>query len=501
MNVSGRYALLSALTVAGFALFRAVVMGTTGLGDSESYYWAWSKHPGLSYYDHPPLTAWLIHLSTAIGGDTSFWVRLPSLSLFALMSWFLYRLCVELFDDRRIAFFSLVTFNLIPMFGIGALQMVPDIPAAVCYLAFVILARRVLENDGPGWIWLLMGAVMGVGLLGKYFVILLLPSVMILTAAVPKYRHWYRRPEPYLMGLVALLFFAPVIWWNYSNEWPSFKFHLVNRHTGQPFTADNFGRLFGGQALYVTPLYLFGLLWGAYAGVKAAMKGDNRHALLAAFSIPTLAFFYFVTAWTNESEPHWPAFGYLTAIVMMTERGLAAIEATGDGTKKWMSRYFGFATAMAGVVFALFYIHVYHPILPIKPKYDIVNELYGWDMAGVEIQKAYDGLATDTGKKPFALAHHWVLCSQMMFATKNRIEVACLNEKTDQFDFWDDEEKLVGRSAVVVTDLRFEEPPDELYLFDSVKRVAEVPFVRGGQVTRKFTIWVCKGFKGRKHRG
>ncbi|MBF0635166.1 MAG: glycosyltransferase family 39 protein [Nitrospinae bacterium] len=490
------------MTVAGFALFRAVVMGTSGLGDSESYYWAWSKHPALSYYDHPPLTAWIIHLSTAIGGDTSFWVRLPSLLLFIAMSWLLYRLCVELFDDRRIAFLSILTFNLIPMFGIGALQMVPDIPAAVCYLMFIILAWRVLENDGSGWIWLLMGAVLGVGLLGKYFAILLLPSVMLLTAAIPKYRRWYLRPEPYLMGLLALIIFSPVIWWNYSQDWPSFKFHLVNRHAGAPFTADNFGRLFGGQALYVTPLYLIGLLWGAYAGVKAAMKGDNRHALLVAFSIPTLAFFYFVTAWTNESEPHWPAFGYLTAIILMVERGLAAIEAAGAGAKKWMIKYFAAATAMACVVFGLFYIHVYHPILPIKPKYDLVNELYGWDLAGVEITKAYDNLTAEQGgAKPFALAHHWVLCSQMMFATKNKIEVACLNEKTDQFDFWNDETKMIGRSAVMVSDLRFEEPPDELYIFDSVKQVAEVPFIRGGQVTRKFTIWECKGFKGRKHRG
>lgn len=501
MSDNRRYALWSALTVAGFALFRAVVMGTSGLGDSESYYWTWAKHPALSYYDHPPLTAWLIHLSTAIGGDTSFWVRLPSLLLFVVTSWLLYRLCVELFDDRRIAFLSIITFNLIPMFGIGALQMVPDIPAAACYIAFVILARRALENDGPGWIWLVMGALLGVGLLGKYFAILLLPSVMILTAAVPKYRHWYRRPEPYLMGLVALLFFSPIIWWNYSNDWPSFRFHLVNRHTGQPFTADNFGRLFGGQALYVMPLYLAGLLWGAYASVKAAIKGDRRHALLAAFSIPTLAFFYFVTAWTNEAEPHWPAFGYLTAIVMMTERGLAAIEATGDGAKKWMIKYFAAATAMAVVIFTLFYIHVYYPILPIKPKHDIVNELYGWDLAAVEITKAYDRLTAEgDGAKPFALAHHWVLCSQMMFATKNKIEVACLNDKTDQFDFWDDEAKMTGRSAVMVSDLRFEEPPEELYLFDSAKKVAEVPFVRGGQVTRQFTIWEIKGFKGRKHR-
>jgi hypothetical protein len=114
------------------------------------------------------------------------------------------------------------------------------------------------------------------------------------------------------------------------------------------------------------------------------------------------------------------------------------------------------------------------------------------------MEKAYEALADENGGKPFALAHHWVLCSQMMFATKNKIEVACVNEKTDQFDFWANEDNLPGRPAIVVTDLRFEERPDELYLFDSVTPVSEASVLRGGQVTRKFTIWACKGYKGRK---
>ncbi|MBI4667320.1 MAG: glycosyltransferase family 39 protein [Nitrospinae bacterium] len=484
-----------ALLVAGFALFRLVMMGLTGLGDSESYYWAWAHHPALSYYDHPPMVAWLIHLSTSIGGDSVFFTRLPSVFLFIFIGWVFYRLSMRLFNDGRVAFISILTFNLIPMFGIGALQMVPDIPSAACYLLFILIIHDLLAKNGPGWMWLALGVVMGVGLLGKYFAILLLPSAMLLVAMVPGYRHWYKRPEPYLMGVVALLVFSPVIIWNYTNEWPSFKFHLVERHHGPSFSWDNVGRLIGGQMLYVTPLYLIALLWSAYAGFKKALAGDNRYALLSAFSVPTLVFFYVVTAWTNEAEPHWPAFGYLPAAIMMASLGVEAWDRRDGKTGKRLAAYFGVATAMAGMVFALFYIHVFHPILPIKPKYDIVNELIGWDKAGPEIEKAFEKLSVG-GQKPFALAHHWVLCSQLMFATHDKIPVACINEKTDQFDFWDRESELRGRPAVIVTDLRFEETPDKLYLFDSVEKLAEIPVMRGGEETRRFTIWAGKNFKG-----
>lgn len=488
----------SAALVTGFALFRMAMMGLTGLGDSESYYWAWSRKLALSYYDHPPMVAWLISLSTSIGGDSAFMTRLPSLVLFIGICWLMYRLVMDIFGDARIAFYSLLVFNLIPMFGIGALQMVPDIPAAFLYILFVIVARRLLVDNGPAWLWYALGVILGAGLVSKYFAILLLPSMMVLVAAVPAYRHWYLRPQPYIMGLIALAVFSPVICWNYANHWPSFKFHLVERHHWAGFSWNNFGRLVGGQGLYVTPLYFIGLLWGCVKGVKRAIGGDARYATLAAFSIPTLLFFYAVTVWTDEAEPHWPAFGYLTAIVMTVSLGFEGMEKWTGRARAWAKGWFWAATAMACAAFAAFYIHVFHPILPIKAKYDITNEILGWDKVGPEISALYEKIKREEGGEPFALAHHWVLCSQMMFATKNKIPVACINERTDQFDFWDDEKTLAGRTAIIVTDLRFEEPPEELYRLTDVKKVKQIPIERGGEVTRLFTIWTGKDYNGSK---
>ncbi|MGK7346560.1 MAG: ArnT family glycosyltransferase [Candidatus Nitrospinota bacterium M3_3B_026] len=492
-----RWAYLSFLAVVGFALFRAAVMGTTGLGDSESYYWAWSQRPALSYYDHPPMVAWLIWLSTSLGGHTPFLVRLPSVILFTAMGWLLYRLSYDLFRDARVGFYSILTFNLIPVFAIGAIQMVPDIPSAVCFTAYILILNRLLRNGGPGWLWYILGVLLGLGTLSKYFAIMLVPGTVILAALVPEYRFWFRRPEPYIMGVIALFVFSPVLIWNYQNEWPSFRFHLAERHGGAGFNLKNLGQLAGGQLLYVNPLYLAGLLWAVFAGTwRAIAEGDRRYAILAAFSGPVLLFFYAVCAWTNESEPHWPAFGYITAIVMMSALGIDAWERWRPEAAARLRGWYIAATALAAAAFALFFIHVYHPILPIKPKYDITNELYGWDRVGSRLEDIYRKITEEQKEPAFALAHHWVLCSQMMFSTGGRIPVHCMNERTDQFDFWDDENELVGKTAVVVTDLRFDEIPQELYRLNDVEKVEDIRVERGGEVVRKFTIWIGRDYTG-----
>ena len=81
-HLHSAYTRASVALILVFASFRIGIMGLTGLGDSESYYWCWSQRLALSYYDHPPAVAWLIRLFTDIGGDTSLWVRMPSVIFF-----------------------------------------------------------------------------------------------------------------------------------------------------------------------------------------------------------------------------------------------------------------------------------------------------------------------------------------------------------------------------------------------------------------------------------
>ena len=495
-HVSSFYNRGALFTILGFGLFRIAIMGKTGLGDSESYYWAWSRKLDLSYYDHPPLTAWLIRLFTELGGNSVFMVRLPSAILFVATGWLLYKLSRGMFDDSKIAFYAVLTFNLIPEFAIGAMQMIPDMPAAFCYTAFVLTLWNVLENRANPAYWYLLGAILGLGLLGKYFDILLVPSAFILLVAVPSYRFWLFKKEPYLALLLAFFVFSPVLFWNISNDFASFRFHMVERHHGAPFEAKNFSRLFAGQALYVSPLYLIAFLFAVIVSVKRAIKGDRHFALLASFSAPTLLFFYTACAWTTESEPHWPAFGYLTATVALAAIGVEGATRWTPGLYRWAVRYYVVATILAALMFILFFAHLFHPMLPIKPKYDVVNELYGWDKVGNAVLREREKLQKQ-GITPVFISSEWIICSQVLFATQEKIEVACVNRDYDQYDFWQKEKDFYGRTAIIVTNRKFYEWPSDLYLFKQVKKVEEVSIIRGGEEVEKFTIWKGDGFMGR----
>ncbi len=62
--------LLLALTVVHFWL-----SGYLPPAEDELYYWAWAKNLQWSYFDHPPMVAWLISFSTKIFGDNLFGIR------------------------------------------------------------------------------------------------------------------------------------------------------------------------------------------------------------------------------------------------------------------------------------------------------------------------------------------------------------------------------------------------------------------------------------------
>src|SRR5262249_34032638 len=57
--------------------FKFVQLGFAGVFQDEAYYWMWGQHPALSYFDHPPLNAWLLGLSSTVFGWSVFALRLP----------------------------------------------------------------------------------------------------------------------------------------------------------------------------------------------------------------------------------------------------------------------------------------------------------------------------------------------------------------------------------------------------------------------------------------
>ena len=76
-------------------------------------HWVWSKFLSLSYFEHPPMIAWLIRGITLIGGDTEIALEIGSqlitISILALIYFGTFKLYGE-----KASLFTLLIFHLFP---------------------------------------------------------------------------------------------------------------------------------------------------------------------------------------------------------------------------------------------------------------------------------------------------------------------------------------------------------------------------------------------------
>ena len=69
------------LLIGALALIRLLAAAFIPLTEDEAYYRLWAQHPGLGYYDHPPMISWWIAAGMRLAGDSALGVRLlPVLS-------------------------------------------------------------------------------------------------------------------------------------------------------------------------------------------------------------------------------------------------------------------------------------------------------------------------------------------------------------------------------------------------------------------------------------
>lgn len=96
-----RITFISILAV--LTIFRVIYVRLLPLSADEAYFWQWSRHLDLCYYEHPPITGIVIALFTLFR-DTLLTVRLAPIVLVLGTTILVYLLAKEMFKDERVAF-------------------------------------------------------------------------------------------------------------------------------------------------------------------------------------------------------------------------------------------------------------------------------------------------------------------------------------------------------------------------------------------------------------
>ena len=463
------------------------------LAPQETYYWNYAEHPALSYFDHPPMIAWVISTGQFLLGKNALGVRLGGLLLTLLSTWLLYTLG-RFWFNRRAGLWAALLFQLIPLYFVYGLLITPDVPLIFFWLLTLYLVSLAVREEKK-WVWYLAGAALGFCLLSKYTAIFLVPSTLLWLVLDRCYRRWLMRKEPYLALLIGALFFTPVILWNVEHDWASFGFQVSERLTRAPsHPLKSLGEFLLMQLGVTSPILLAGLLMIPALPVSYALSDWRlRWPFCFLFSIPILAFMLLFSIHSGV-KANWTLPGYLPLLVAAYPC-YRYFRFNSGARKLRVVRYF--LRSFFYTLPVLYVVVVYHLTLTI-PGIPTHSFTTGWKELGEAIGQEARAFEVAGGKKVFLLGldSHYIAAALSFYSDDSRDVFSrnLVGKNALAFEYWTPKIDLVGFNALAVDG----NPPEleslRKYFVRVDENIKQLPVMKGGRVIGHFYVVKCFGY-------
>ncbi len=309
---------LSLLVFAANVAVRALVAATSPILHKEAYFWEWSRFPSLGYLEHPPLVAWILWGCRAVFPERAILtVRCGALIMGTLSFAAIWALGKRLFRDEDTAPRAMLVALALPVLTAAGFLMLPDSPLLLCHLLATLFFVRAIETGSRGD-WALTGLTLGLALLSKFMAVLTVASFAVFFLACRPHRRWLLRWEPYAALLLALVVWAPFLWWNAQNEWASFAFQLGYRHRGNfGFELERVGEYVLEQVAAVGVLLMVPIVAALFVRSSCFPEAWRPAVLLLKCQIVTVLGFFLVTGSISETHPHWTILAYAPAALLL----------------------------------------------------------------------------------------------------------------------------------------------------------------------------------------
>ncbi|MFY9341380.1 MAG: glycosyltransferase family 39 protein [Planctomycetota bacterium] len=489
------------------AVASAWLCATLPVFSQEAYYWTYAQHLDLSYFDHPPMVAWLIWLGTALFGDGAIGVRfgtwLCGLGVTALGARMLHEFGVGRAGQALWIALSVAT----PVLAMTHFLANPD-PALVLAWTAVMFAMWKARSGSIGW-WLVAGLAAGIAMLAKYSGAFLLVSGVLLLLLDPQLRRQLRRPGPWLAVLVAAVTFLPVVIWNVANQFASFRFQTAERFARGEFGLRWLLQFVLGQIVIVHPVLLLAIT-ASIAWLGRRLRHDPRALWLLAFGLPLPAWFLVNSLWI-QVKINWLAPAcvplLLGAIVWWIERGVVLV-------RPKLARAAGFTLLVVPAV------------IPFAPAVRLVppgrgSSWAGWEEVAAHAEQWEDRVDPADGVEGnfFFFAADYRDAAQLgrslLLRRRNQhppehpqsgdmafeptMAQNVIGMRALQYDHWSQPRERIGQDALFV--LPRPQQRDEMVRqatarFASIEKVERLAIERWGVHLVDVDLYLCRGYKG-----
>lgn len=404
----------------GWTVLNLIQAAFTELNADEAYYYVYSRCLDWGYFDHPPFLALMIRAGTELlPGEIG--VRLMSVLFTSGTLLIIWKLMPQsLVTDRKspFLFFGVVSSAL--LFHPVGFMAIPDVPLLFFSALFLYLYQLFLSDLSlkKGF---LLGVVMALMLYSKYHGILVIGFTVLSNIRL------LARKEFIVACFIGMVLFLPHLYWQYTHDFPSVKYHLSDR-SDYPYRVEYTLEYLAGLLLTAGPFTFFAFYWALFTfRPKNFFDRGLRVTTVGIFA------FFLLSSLKGRVEAHWTATAFLPLTVIAYRRLAERLKLSNIFLK------------LAGLTFFLILIIRFVLMLDFLPYgLKIRSEFHGNKKFAADARRKAGGL-------PVVFTNSYQQASIYRFYTGEFAYT--LNNmwyRKNQYDLWDLEEQLQGKKVLLV---------------------------------------------------
>ncbi|MGB5437109.1 MAG: glycosyltransferase family 39 protein [Maribacter sp.] len=308
----------------------------------EAYYWHYAKNMAWGYFDHPPMVALMIKISSFLF-DGELGVRFVS-CLFSVGTFVFLWMAIDHPEKKKyVPHFFVLVFSMTLLNAYGFFTL-PDTPLLFFTALFLLVYKHFIRKPSIA-IALVLGIIMAALMYSKYHAVLVIFFVLLsnLKLVFDKYA--------WIAVITALVCYMPHFLWLYEHDFISIKYHLFER----PNAPYDFNKYTLG--FLVNLIAIFGLTFPFmyYALFKSRSKDLFTKALL--YLTYGVLIFFFISSFNRRVQTQW-------IIVVSIPMAILVFNYIMEhaGVRKWV-----FRLGLVNIAIILFLRIglVYEPLFPI----------------------------------------------------------------------------------------------------------------------------------------
>ena len=506
MNFNKKIALLILFST----LLRTAVACFLELGNDEVYYQSYALHLQWNYFDHPPIVALLIRISTFnLFFSQELFIRLGSIVCAAIGTFLIFKIGSQIKSEYAGLIAAILYTTSFYSSVIAGIFILPDSPQVVFWLlamySMISIVNLKTVSRKQNIFFILLGVSTGLCIMSKVHGIFLVIGFGFFILF--HRRDLIKLPILWVSLLITIIIISPIFFWNLENHFITYTYHRGRMgFLGNGIDFDRFLQQVFGSVFYSNPVNFIIYVLALYAFAKHKIRRrPNNNILLLWLSLP-LILILLMTSVFNETLPHWSGPAYFSMMLISAcwlEEQTRAIRNRLIKTATWV---FIIVVASGSVGIRYLPIQIGSRKNEYLGKGDITLDMNGWKDFAIHFDSLYRSDVNLHKMKPDAIviSDYWFPAGHLdhylsipfrhnilAFGNLNNIHnFAWLNYLRPRMNR--------GSDAYFIYPTNEYGPPDQKLKreFSIVEDSVLLPQYRDGHIVRNFIIYRMHSFEG-----